>query len=1622
MRVELWRNMFDLSIPMDRSKSSFPRLRRLAIRRWWWLAVSLWVPGSLFAQAVSNPNQIVGTIEITNTNPEIFDATAGEGLASGTAYANSVGVAPGLSNSTAVVVDDPFLGRFEITAEAGAPGAGIVYNVYSDLWFDQGRQRVRLAAQAIEPLEEEPAADQELSFDFCLGRVDLTFEDATGQPAAVTSSWLNVYGETAAGSGTFTYRGSAHQGSATLRALVPEGPSPLYRLDISFTSGTDSYNDYFIIQQSVFVDVSCDQIVPLTVIPPSGQEGGELGQIVGRIDMLGEVETESAEIQASSGPFGNLRRDRVEPPLPSEFELRNVLSSTVVDPPAGYLVRVNKLNIRTGERFQFFQSPYLWSNNGGKVLVGEGETVDLGDTFVFDPGYAGGSVHLAGPVEGPSGLESCLSRLYRDFEVLRPDGTPTNVLLSSGSTIRAVGSANLASGATLSAIGGFTAVGFSGDLDPTSGELLGDYELALGGLRGESTFWDVDRTAFRFIDTTSPEDPDRYFQSWIFTEDRIRPHQLVEPGQFLEVPFSFCFSQVNMGFRTTQGTFYQPFLSVAGRHQGTDFTGAAVDTVFSGNGYGTPTNQATASERGQVSLCLPEGEYSFTPLVRSVNPNGTVSSTELPVVSLSVGCRQVLDVTSSLQVAVDPVPACSPTASLDASGSVTSIAAVDQINVTVGGTTTTLCSDCGDDPSFAFTAALDVCGNTVEIEAENALGDTASTSVSTRFDLEAPTLDTCPDLDMLAEPGSGGGVVDWELAASDTCDGDRPVVCDVPAGSFLPAGETSVTCTVADVCGNEAHCTFSARVRDGGDFCFDDGFDDTLDPAWALDFLGDANQGSVALVDGRLELAGNGTSLYHGDDNASFLHRSVTGDFRLEVDVHDFPVDLGGPVRKAALIVRSGTGPSDPRVMVTFVPHLPDPPTTAIQFDVRDTAGNSFELAGTDLGIALPTRLAIERRGDVFRVGYSTDGGDSWVQPEGDFGGVFPLALGETVQAGVAVSSYDAGSQLTAAFDDLSLCQGDKTPFLPGDPPECSAEQTLDVVLLLDTSSSMSHQFGNQMRFEAARTMAHDLLDHLAAAATDHRIALVTFGGSLPYTAIHSDFGSGAFSRDFDALRDALDDLPTPTADPLRPTPTAHGLATVHDLLLSAGDPAHRPVLVWATDGVPDVDAEGNGPGVEGPGGYGLHEVQAIRIQDADGFLPLGVVRHLGDFNTAYGNHDGTVLADAMYGLERLEGTFDELLIYGLALQGDGAEFGTFNEDLLAYGAHLSGTQYFSTANAEQLGGALATLLGELACGEPGSALIGDRVWSDLDGDGVQDGSEPGIAGIGIEIVDGYGVVVAATSTDVDGAYQLGPLPAGTYTVRLVVATLPEGATPTHDPDGAATPNETVVPVDPWQVRRDVDFGLAPAPADPQAGCFHDSFDSDLDPSWTLVGLNGVLADASVVGGALDLSSDGSSWWGIDAHTFLYREISGDFRFEVGLEGFPADVGGVFRKAGIAVRPNLDPVAPRLMAAVVPHFPNPVRSVLQHGVRTAQGGPSQDLAEPLFAEAPLRIALERRGTTLSVYHSFNGGITWAQPIDGATLVLDLGDTVFVGLGVASYQATTSMTARFDDALLCPLSH
>ncbi|MBP7961497.1 MAG: SBBP repeat-containing protein [Caldilineaceae bacterium] len=108
---------------------------------------------------------------------------------------------------------------------------------------------------------------------------------------------------------------------------------------------------------------------------------------------------------------------------------------------------------------------------------------------------------------------------------------------------------------------------------------------------------------------------------------------------------------------------------------------------------------------------------------------------------------------------------------------------------------------------------------------------------------------------------------------------------------------------------------------------------------------------------------------------------------------------------------------------------------------------------------------------------------------------------------------------------------------------------------------------------------------------------------------------------------------------------------------------------------------------------------------------------------------------------------------------------------------------------------------GTQACVTVGGAKIGDTIFRDWNGNGVQDTGEEGIAGVTVDLKNGGGTVIATKVTDASGGYLFTGLTAGTYTVDV---TPPANHTLTTPPE----PRSVTVITN--QNKLDVDFGYRP--------------------------------------------------------------------------------------------------------------------------------------------------------------------------------------------------------------------
>ncbi|MEM8960690.1 MAG: SdrD B-like domain-containing protein [Acidobacteriota bacterium] len=816
----------------------------------------------------------------------------------------------------------------------------------------------------------------------------------------------------------------------------------------------------------------------------------------------------------------------------------------------------------------------------------------------------------------------------------------------------------------------------------------------------------------------------------------------------------------------------------------------------------------------------------------------------------------------------------------------------------------------------------------------------------------------------------------------------------------------------------------------------DDFGDGTLDTSWGFAFLGNADQGGVVESGGQLLVTGDGTTFYTGDDTGAFAYQTVDGDFRAEIQLDGFPVDAGGSWRKAGLTVRLGdSGSRPPRISVQVVSNNPATGRPSLQFTYRDADGATGRLVAGEIRdfVPVPIKLAIERRGTTFTVSYSTDGGNSWIIPTttGAAQGVvdIPNLAGE-VLVGPNVVAYSSSTTLTAAFDDFEICQPDDTT--PPDPPNvpCVPGAPLDVIYLLDVSGSMTAAYpGAGSKLDAA-TQALYRLNMSLEMRPGVRAALLTFAGfrNVPQNLAQSTDVVSSLSTDFAGLDALLMGLDTGDIDINSTTPTALALRETLNYLVDDGDPANAPVVILVTDGVPNIDLLG-----QGPDAYDLEEVQDLSLFDSGGdFLPSGLVAWLGNYNGDLNVYDGQVLADSMTQIEALENALPAARIFGVALQGDGVFLGTFNEDLLQYAAFYSGGVSYSATDAAGLLAAMDDLLLEIDCGEGARGSIGDRVWNDADGDGVQDPGEQGLSGVGLTLEDELGNVVANLTTGPDGFYLFDDLLPGIYTVRVNTADLAAYPDQTYDFDGLGTPDAATVELGFFDENLELDFGYMAMPAvvdpDPGTRCELDDFeDGTLDPAWQ----GAAIGDAdqgsfSESNGRLLLTTDGSSLYtGDDDGFFAYQTITAsNLRAEVDIVRFPVDAGGTFRKAGLMIRGGLADDAPRLTVQLVPHHPlnGGESSALQFSFRNAAGAGGQVWASVIYGiDAPVRVAIEKRGDVYRPLYSLDSGATWIEvDAGGAAGIANvaMGDTVLVGVMGASYDADTTLTAEFDNFVVC----
>lgn len=105
----------------------------------------------------------------------------------------------------------------------------------------------------------------------------------------------------------------------------------------------------------------------------------------------------------------------------------------------------------------------------------------------------------------------------------------------------------------------------------------------------------------------------------------------------------------------------------------------------------------------------------------------------------------------------------------------------------------------------------------------------------------------------------------------------------------------------------------------------------------------------------------------------------------------------------------------------------------------------------------------------------------------------------------------------------------------------------------------------------------------------------------------------------------------------------------------------------------------------------------------------------------------------------------------------------------LSNGAQITASDFITDRNFPGFGKSSGMGDIEVLC-DPAPVQIGDRVWRDTDGDGIQDAGEPGVAGVTVRLYDAAGALVSTAVTDVNGQYR--------FSSTVTEAAAGESATP----------------------------------------------------------------------------------------------------------------------------------------------------------------------------------------------------------------------------------------------------
>ncbi|WP_395815972.1 kelch repeat-containing protein [Archangium minus] len=778
------------------------------------------------------PNVIQGTARLTNQDPEILALLAadpwhvsGSSNNSSIAYVSATSTKPSgyIGQTSTIQFKSPSEYDFTLLVESSAGGdAGVVYNVSAR----RGAYTLPPARGVVVWPRETPPNPTQVKIEACIGAIQFDFgvdeKCETPSPAFLSASVRNVTVFRLPGQQRYaTYLTGGESMNSTLYYSVRGKDGRIYAL-----------------ARPVTATAACDEVVHICTPISDDLRPPPQGNLTGPWEVIGETSTYRRSILATYLALPTITRSHVStsPTSPLSDPSTWWTMSTAMDQgdwslqSSGYL--------RRGREFTRFSTTLSPSTPAGPVTVIANQTTPVtkvvgGETrhaFVMRPAYFYGAVRLADPsIPLYPGSRSTLESLWFEADYdSNGDGIPNDPSIgNNGTFLRAT------------VAGGYSYTAFPHKFDRIRGELASTYEQALPSPYDLPLTWNQENLNLRFWSQGASFNtrPGMYDESLFrYGSLSLVPSShsaLLGAGEQKLIDHEYCFNEVQLQYATTLGRLYNPWADVSGSFNGKDWRDLQSTYSVGGRFYGipaiwgyTPLDSEFQSE-GSVSMTLPQGSYTLKPGAYMKSDNGTVNTATFAPVSVTLGCGQRVKIVPPLAVSISSASGCATGPTIPISGVVKSKpAVVDRIWYRLnGGSEVTVCTNCGLDPSYAFTLPLKACHNTLEVFAytlgmpEPAIGvasfvwdDPSDGPSCPGYCVNRPPVARCRGLTVPAD-STCSGCASVDDGSYDPDENDT-ISCVQTPGCPYVRGSQKVTLTCTDKLGLSSSCEATVTVED----------------------------------------------------------------------------------------------------------------------------------------------------------------------------------------------------------------------------------------------------------------------------------------------------------------------------------------------------------------------------------------------------------------------------------------------------------------------------------------------------------------------------------------------------------------------------------------------------------------------------------------------------------------------------------------------------------------------------------------------------------------------------------------------------------------------------------------